>query len=87
MRTVSSTGQRDKHLPILLVTALFAIGIIAGLFVRHEVVGRNVYAFGVPLGGLSRTEAMQVVQDKVRQLEAGSFTFAAAGRSDRKSVV
>ena len=81
MRIVNSTGRRDKHLPILLITALFAIGIIAGLLVRHEVVGRNVYAFGVSLGGLSRTEAIQVVQDKARQLEAGFLTFAAGARS------
>lgn len=81
MRVVNSTERRDKHSPVLLATALLAIGILAGLFVRHEVVGRNVYAFGVPLGGLSRAEAMEVVQDKVRQLEAGSLTFTAGAHS------
>ncbi len=84
MRSTNPTSRRDKHQPVLLITALLAIGVIAGLFVRHDIVGQNVYAFGIPLGGLTKTEAMQVVQDKVKQIEAGSLTFVAG---DREVVV
>lgn len=84
MRTTNLVRRRDKHQPVLLIAALLVIGVIAGLFARHDVVGQNVYAFGIPLGGLTKTEAMQVVQDRVTQIEAGSLTFVA---KDREVVV
>lgn len=81
MRMIGVTGRKDKHLPVLLAAALLVIGIAAGILLRREVVGRNAYAFGVPLGGLSESEAVQVAKGRAREVEAGSLTFAAGDRS------
>lgn len=80
MRALTSTRRSDKQ-PTMILVVLFALSLVAGVLLRHDVVGRNVYAFGVALGGLSRGEAAQVVSDKAREVETGSLTFAAGDRS------
>ncbi|MGE5580644.1 MAG: VanW family protein [Bacillota bacterium] len=81
MRTVTVTRRRDKRPVIMLALGLFAAGILAGAFVRHDVVSRNVYAFGVALGGLGKAEASALIKDRAREVESGSLTFEAGGRS------
>lgn len=65
----------------MLAIGLFAAGILAGVFVRHDVVSRNVYAFGVALGGLGKAEASALIKDKAKEVESGSLTFEAGSRS------
>ncbi|HHW18220.1 MAG TPA: VanW family protein [Firmicutes bacterium] len=47
------------------------------MFSRQEVVGGNVWAFGVPLGGLPKDQAINIVRDKLQELERGPLVFSA----------
>jgi vancomycin resistance protein YoaR len=81
MRTVTVTRRKDKRSATMLVLGLFVVGILAGVLVRHDVVERNVYAFGVALGGLGKAEASALIKDRAREVESGSLTFQAGSRS------
>ncbi len=81
MRTVTRTKELDKHPAAVLAVALFAIAVVAGVLFRHEVVGSNVYAFGIALGGMTPAQAAQVVSAKAREVEKGPLTFVAGSLS------
>jgi len=81
MRNAARGRRRDKHGPVLLAVSLFTIAILAGAFIRHDVVGKNVYAFGVSLGGLPREEAETLLREKSREVESVALIFMAGSRS------
>lgn len=67
----------DKHRVFLLGVALIGLLLVAGVLLKQEVVTGNVYALGVPVGGLTRQEAAGAVSARAEEIEQGSLTFAA----------
>lgn len=74
-------NRSDKHPAFVLAAVLFGLLLAGGLLVKHEVVGQNVYALGVCLGGLTRDEAGDAIYARAREVENGPLTFVAGSRS------
>lgn len=52
-----------------------------GILAQEDIVSENVWAFGVPLGGLPRNEAQKIIEERMLKVQEGPFTFVAGKRS------
>ena len=66
----------DKHKALIAVGVVLAAILLASC-AREEVVSQNVWAFGVPLGGLPKQEAINVIEEKVSEIQQGPLLFKA----------
>ncbi|MGI6643257.1 MAG: VanW family protein [Bacillota bacterium] len=72
--------RRGRRPVLVLAGALIFFFIIAGVLMRQEVIGENVWVLGVPLGGLSPTEAVKAVLDRAKEIQDGPLEFVAGDR-------
>ncbi|HHY76342.1 MAG TPA: VanW family protein [Firmicutes bacterium] len=73
--------RKDKPGAPVLAAVLFGLFVIASLLFRHEVVSGNVWAMGVPLGGLPRREAEEVLRERIQELKEGPIVFVAGSKT------
>ncbi len=71
----------DKHRIVIAIGALALLAILLASCVREDVVSQNVWAFGVPLGGLPKHEAMSVIEKKTLEIQQGPLVFKAGDMS------
>lgn len=71
------TLNRDKLEARTIVTLVAAALVITALCVREDVVSQNVWALGVPLGGLKVQEAVSLIEEKASEIQHGPLRFKA----------
>jgi hypothetical protein len=67
MRTVTVTRRKDKRSATMLVLGLFVVGILAGVLVRHDVVGTQRLRLRRGVGGQGKAEASALIKDRSRK--------------------
>ncbi len=70
----------DKHKSLIAVGVVL-MAILLASCAREEVVSQNVWAFGIPLGGLPKQEAMAVIEEKISEIQQGPLVFKAGDMS------
>ena len=73
--------NRDKHKAVAVVALVAAVLVVAVSCVKEDVVSQNVWAFGVPLGGLRVQEAVSLIEEKINQIHQGPLVFKAGNIS------
>ncbi len=71
----------DKHKAVIAVAIVAGAAVFMMSCVREDVVSQNVWAFGVPLGGLRVQEAVSLIESKVTEIRQGPLVFRAGEMS------
>lgn len=68
---------RDKHKTVIAILVLTGFTVLLASCATEEVVSQNVWALGVPLGGLPFEEAVSLIESKVGEIRKGPLVFKA----------
>jgi vancomycin resistance protein YoaR len=70
-------NRRSKRRVSMIFLVLFVAGILALAGFKRDTVAQNVWAFGVPIGGLRIEDAVSLIESKTDEIRNGPFIFKA----------
>lgn len=80
----TSTGFRILTILVALALTVFSVGFtwaVVDDYAQREIVPKGATVEGVPVGGMTRAQAVQVVQDKVESLLTAPMTLTFKGKT------
>lgn len=69
--------DRDKHRAVILVALVALMAVVMVSCVKEEFVSQNVWALGIPLGGLRVEEAVSLIEERANEINQGPLVFKA----------
>lgn len=69
--------DRDKHRAVILVALVALMAVVMVSCVKEEFVSQNVWALGIPLGGLRVEEAVSLIEERANAINQGPLVFKA----------
>jgi len=73
--------KNDKQKIVIFVAVVALAAVFLASCMKEDVVSGNVWAFGVPLGGLRVEEAVALIEEKVNEIRRGPLVFKAGDLS------